>query len=149
MTWKETAESFSVSPAFIQELSAFRNPNDIIGLFSKYGTHFLSGYSVGDCIYQVFVYDEQVYNGVLQQFPQNPNNLFGYNGVLFRLFTKPRYTVPHSDLAFGHSEHVGKVLALSRDPHLETIRPHLKDSTYNVNESIFTFLTNFSIFEMT
>ena len=89
--WKEAAESFSVSPAFIQELSAFRNPNDIIGLFSKYGTHFLSGYSIGDCIYQVFVYDEQVYNGVLQQFPQNPNHLFGYNGVLFRLFTKPRY----------------------------------------------------------
>ena len=132
-----------------QELSKAEKVSDVIKLFAKYGTHYLSGYTLGDCIYQVFVYDKDVYDDILKQFPQTEEYLFGFSGVHFRLFTKPRYTVPYTELTFGYSEHVGKVLALSKDPNFEKIRPHLADSAHNVKESIFKFVTNFNTVLMT
>ena len=125
------------------------NENDVIELFAKYGTHFLSGYTEGDCIYQVFVYDKPVYDDIMEQYPQIELYLFGVLGANFRLFTKPRYSVPDTDLIVGYSEYVGKILALSQDPSFENIRPYLADDLYDVQESIFKFVTDISVVSMT
>ena len=132
-----------------QDLQVAENENDVIELFAKYGTHFLSGYTEGDCIYQVFVYDKEVYGDVMEQYPQTEAYLFGIYVYNFRFFTKPRYTDPDTDLTFGYSEYVGKILALSQDPSFENIRPYLADNLYDVQESIFKFVTDISVISMT
>ena len=147
---RDIQDSLSDTSAILeQELSEIENANDTIRLLTKYGTHFLSGYTLGDCIYQVFTYDKNVYDDIIQQYPQTEPYLFGYNGIQFRLFIRPRYMVPHTNLTFGYSEHVGKVLALSKDPNFETFRPYLSDHLYSVEESIFNFVTNFTLSLMT
>ena len=122
--------------------------NDVIKLFTKYGTHYLSGYTTGDLIYQVFVYDKEVYDDVYEQYPQSSDYLFGRRGDHFRFFTQERYTVSNI-LTVGYTEYIGSVLALSRDPHFDTIRPHLQDSHYDVSESIFKFILDFSVAQKT
>ena len=122
--------------------------NDTIKLFTKYGTHYLSGYTTGDLIYQVFVYDKEVYDDVYEQYPQTSDYLFGRRGDHFRLFTQKRYTVSNI-LTVGYTEYIGSVLALSRDPHLDKIRPHLQDSHYDVSESIFKFILDISVAKKT
>ena len=131
-----------------QEFSQLTDKNDAIKLFTKYGTHYLSGYSTGDLIYQVFVYDKEVYEDVYMQYPQTSDYLFGRSGDHFRLFTQKRYTVADT-LTVGYTEHIGSVLALSRDPYFDTIRHYLKDEHYDVSESIFKFILDFSVAQKT
>ena len=106
-------------------------------------------YTEGDCIYQVFAYDKSVYNEIMEQYPQTDEYLFGLRVANFRLFTKPRNSITNPDLTFGYSEYVGKILALSQDPSFENIRPFLKDNLYDVQESIFKFVTDFNVISMT
>ena len=137
-------DQVSAGSALEQEFSRLTEQDDAIRLFAKYGTHYLSGYTTGDLIYQVFVYDKKAYDDVYEQYPQSSDYLFGRRGDHFRLFTQKRYAVANT-LTVGYTEHIGSVLALSGDPHFDTIRPHLQDSHYDVSESIFKFILDFSV----
>ena len=132
-TTMTAADLNSLTPAIIAAPNA--TSNKIIELFTEYGTHYVSGYEMGDMIYQVFVYHKDSTEAVLR-FPfQNLIYGFGYRGHNFRLFTQPK-----SVGTIGYCLQAGKILSASGDLSLAGITPQLKDDVYNVSESIFMFL---------
>ena len=152
--WKQNcihkANEISVDEKYFKDFSKIsRNDTDnIISLFSKYGSHYVSGYDEGDYIYQIFVYEREIFNQIESEWPvDDPDYSFGYKGVFFRLYTAKYRELPDGTFT-GYTNDVGKILAASRDPNLENIRPYLDDDVFGVN-SILMFLTDSSIAEMT
>ena len=117
-------------------VSSDATSDEITALFSKYGTHYVSGYEMGDFIYQVFVYDQEIGSEKVRKFfPfEDTSFSFGPRGYSFRPFTQPR------DGEQGYTLEAGKILAASGDMALKNILPKLKDDVYKVKESIFMFL---------
>ena len=126
-------------------VSSDATSDKITELFSEYGTHYVSGYEMGDLIYQVFVYDKEIGSkDIVKFFPfQNPTYSFGSKSYTFRQFTQPRKD------AKGFSLEAGKVLSASGDTALEDIIPKLKDDVYKVAASIFMFPVNPAADQMT
>ena len=126
-------------------VSSDASSDKITALFSEYGTHYVSGYEVGDLIYQVFVYDKEIGSEeILKFFPfQDETYSFGPKSYTFRQFTQPRKG------ARGFSLEAGRVLSASGDTALENIIPKLKDDIYKVTASIFMFPVNPAADQMT
>ena len=137
--WKKTSNTTMTNANFSNLVSNAVSSDDtsdkIIQLFSEYGTHYVSGYEMGDLIYQVFVYDKEIGSrDVLKYFPfQDPTYSFGPKSYTFRQFTHPRKG------AKGFILEAGRVLSASDDTALENITPELKDDVYKVAASIFMF----------
>lgn len=137
--WKKTSNATMTNADFSNLVSDAVSSDDtsdkIIQLFSEYGTHYVSGYEMGDLIYQVFVYDKEIGSrDVLKSFPfQDPTYSFGPKSYSFRQFTHPRKG------SKGFILEAGRVLSASGDTALENIIPELKDDVYKVAASIFMF----------
>lgn len=137
--WKKTSNTTMTNADFSNLASNAISSDDtsdkIIQLFSEYGTHYVSGYEMGDLIYQVFVYDKEIGSkDVLKSFPfQDPTYSFGPKSYTFRQFTHPRKG------AKGFTLEAGRVLSASGDTALENITLELKDDVYKVAASIFMF----------
>ena len=151
--WKsictQEAKVSAVNGNYLEEfMNIDRNEPDIIlNMFSKYGTHFVSKYTEGDFIYQVFVYLKEDYDEVEEEFPDDPDHLFGIYGILFRKYTKIKTILPDGQVT-GYSHYVGDILAASKDPVLSNIVPLLYDDVYRV-DSLLMFLTDSAIFDET
>ena len=151
--WKsirtQEAKVSAVNRNYLEEfMNIDRNEPDIIlNMFSKYGTHFVSKYTEGDFIYQVFVYLKEDYDEVEEEFPDDPDYLFGIYGILFRKYTKIKTILPDGQVT-GYSHYVGDILAASKDPVLSNIVPLLYDNVYRVY-SLLMFLTDSAIFDET
>ena len=152
--WKQSrihkAIGTSADEKYFEDFSKIsRNDTDnIISLFSKYGSHYVSGCDEGDYIYQIFIYEREIFNQIETEWPvDDPDYTFGYKGVLFRLYTA-EYRELQDGTFTGYTHDIGKILAVSRDQNLENIRPYLDDNVFGIN-SILMFLTNLSIAEMT
>lgn len=140
--WKKTSTTVMTNADFsslaLNAVSSNASSDKITQLFSEHGTHYVSGYEMGDLIYQVFVYDKQIGSkDILESFPfQDPTYGFGPKSYTFRQFTHPRKG------AKGFSLEAGRVLSASGDTTLENITPELNDDIYNVAASIFMFPVN-------
>ena len=123
----------SINEKYVDEfMNIDRNQSEnILSLFSKYGTHYLSEYTEGDYIYQVFVYQKDVFDFVESNYPDDKSYRNGLNSVQFRYYTKERKILPDGSIG-GFTEYVGDILAASGDPALERIIPSLFDRTYQV-----------------
>ena len=147
--WKKISTTIMTSADFSSPVSTAvssdATSNKIAELFSKYGTHYVSGYEMGDLIYQVFVYDKEIGSkDILKFFPfQDPTYSFGPKSYTFRQFTQPRKGTK------GFSLEAGRVLSASGDTALENIVPKLKDDIYKVAASIFMFPVNPTANQMT
>ena len=124
-------------------VSSDATSDKITELFSEYGTHYVSGYEMGDLIYQVFVYDKEIGSKYIRDFPfKDPEYSFGPKGYSFRQLTYLR----KGDK--GYSLEIGKILSASGDAALKNIIPKLKDDIYEVAASIFMFLENTTTHKM-
>ena len=138
--WKRISTNIITNSEFSNldstSVSSDATSDEITALFSKYGTHYVSGYEMGDFIYQVFVYDQEIGSEKVRKFfPfEDTSFSFGPRGYSFRPFTQPR------DGEQGYTLEAGKILAASGDMALKNILPKLKDDVYKVKESIFMFL---------
>ncbi|XP_022796949.1 uncharacterized protein LOC111335331 [Stylophora pistillata] len=138
--WKKISSTIITNSEFSNleptSVSPDATSDNITDLFSKYGTHYVSGYEMGDFIYQVFVYDKEIGSKKVRPFfPfHDPSFSFGSRGYSFRPFTQPR------DGTVGYCLEAGKILAASGDTALKDILPKLKDDVYKVKESIIMFL---------
>ena len=138
--WKRISTTIITNSEFSNldstSVSSDATSDEITALFSKYGTHYVSGYEMGDFIYQVFVYDQEIGSEKVRKFfPfEDTSFSFGPRGYSFRPFTQPR------DGEQGYTLEAGKILAASGDMALKNILPKLKDDVYKVKESIFMFL---------
>ena len=147
--WK-TVHTHTATMSISKEyVSQFKNinrsqPDDIISIFSKYGTHFVSEYDEGDFIYQVFVYQRDIFEKIEHAFPDEPMYRFGWRGVYFRAFTEQRLSYPNNTI-YGYSSYTGKILAASSDPAFKDIAPLLYDDVYGI-DSIFMFLSHLTIY---
>ncbi|XP_028407410.1 uncharacterized protein LOC114530028 [Dendronephthya gigantea] len=112
--------------------------NKILDTFSEYGTHYVSGYQMGDLIYQVFVYDKNDAERVLK-FPfNNPNYGFGLWGHYYRMYTELK-----TERGKGFCLEAGKVLTASNDPAWLNIASQLRDDVFRVPQSIFMFVAQY------
>ncbi len=118
-------------------------PDDIIPMFSQHGTHYVSGYSEGDFIHQVFVYGNSIFDQIQPAFPDESLYRWGWKGYYFRAFTKPRVILPDGGIT-GYCDYVGDILAASGDQAFGQIEQYMIDDTYGI-KSIFTFLTKYSL----
>lgn len=99
----------------------------LLSQFETWGTHYISQLTLGDQILQVFVYQSDKLKAIEQGFPVEYRS--GPFASIFEQYTQPG--------PYGYAEYAGKVFPLSADPAFEGIRPHLKDESYHVDESIF------------
>ena len=73
--WKQSrihkANDISADEKYFEDFSKIsRNDTDnIISLFSKYGSHYVSGYDESDYIYQIFVYEREIFNQIESEWP--------------------------------------------------------------------------------
>ncbi|MCH1941806.1 hypothetical protein [Holdemania massiliensis] len=96
------------------------------------GTHVLDQLLLGDCVYQVFVYNDENYQTVCQA--MDYSGWTGTSALSFRFFTSSAYC-----------EYPGRVCLLSGHPVLEQVRSQLADPLYSVSESLFSVLLNRSV----
>ena len=122
-------------------------PNNIINLFTEYGTHYISDISEGDFIYQVYVYERHVFEEIDQEYPDDPNHRFGLLTSVFRGYTKPRVLLPDGQYT-GYTKHVGTILAASQDLEFQDIEPLLYDDIYEI-QSILIFVIKGSVARQT
>lgn len=102
-----------------------------LDVMDTYGTHFLSKYTTGDFIYQLFAYDKDEYELVKKTFPPGGRHGFDVN------YYFPRYAQPKGEYD-GHSKYYSPVKIASAHPRFNSeIFPHLQDSAYNLKSSIF------------
>lgn len=124
--------AFSVSPNATSD--------EITQLFAQHGTHYISGYEMGDMIYQVFVYDQNTGDQIRNAyFAPNRN----YSPAIFRQFTQLK-----SQGSNGFSHEVGAIKSVSGDSALESIIPQLNDPIYRVEHSILMFSTSREKYEL-
>lgn len=129
---------------FFKSYATDATSDKITELFSEYGSHYVSGYEIGDLIYQVFVYDKEIGSKDILKFPfQDPAYSFGPKSYAFRQLTQPR----KGDTGF--SREAGRILSASGDAALKNIIPKLKDDIYRVAASIFMFPVSPSADKMT
>lgn len=137
--WK-TVNTTKITASDLTELTmSSLSPNltsdQITDLFVEYGTHYVSGYAMGDMVYQVFVYEKEKAEAVRKRFNFNdPRSTYGPAGFHFRLFTQK---VKQKNIGYCHE--AGTVLSASGDLALIDIKAQLKDDVYNLDESIFMF----------
>ena len=131
---KTTMTNADFSNLTSSAVSSDATSDKITELFSEYGTHYVSGYEIGDLIYQVFVYDKEIGSKDILKFPfQDPAYSFGPKSYAFRQLTQLR----KGDKGF--SREAGRILSASGDAALKNIIPKLKDDIYRVAASIFMF----------
>lgn len=136
--WKNMSKTTMTNADFSNltssAVSSDATSDKITELFSEYGTHYVSGYEIGDLIYQVFVYDKEIGSKDILKFPfQDPAYSFGPKSYAFRQLTQLR----KGDKGF--SREAGRILSASGDAALKNIIPKLKDDIYRVAASIFMF----------
>ena len=146
--WKNISKTTMTNADFSNltssAVSSDATSDKITELFSEYGTHYVSGYEIGDLIYQVFVYDKEIGSKDILKFPfQDPAYSFGSKSYAFRQLTQPR----KGDKGF--SREAGRILSASGDAALKNIIPKLKDDIYRVAASIFMFPVSPSADKMT
>ena len=104
----------------------------------NYGTHYLSNYTTGDFVYQVFSYGKDEYSRIKARIPSQPESAF----FQFRTYTEPKNEY------VGHCKYYGPVKIASADKRFESdIVPHLRDVAYNVRASIFQVIAHRSVFQ--
>jgi hypothetical protein len=145
-THKATA---SIKEQYVDDFKSINRsePDNIITLFSKYGTHFVSEYEEGDFIYQIFVYQRDVFAEIEEAFPDDPTYRFGVKGSYYRKYTEPRETRSDGRIS-GYCSSVGSIMAASGDPVLSDVIPFLHDEVHRV-DSILMILTDYSIAQKT
>ena len=146
--WKNISKTTMTNADFSNltssAVSSDATSDKITELFSEYGTHYVSGYEIGDLIYQVFVYDKEIGSKDILKFPfHDPAYSFGPKSYAFRQLTQPR----KGDKGF--SREAGRILSASGDAALKNIIPKLKDDIYRVAASIFMFPVSPSADKMT
>ncbi len=139
--------SASISEQFLLELhmaNTTGNPDNLVNLFSKYGTHYVSEYQTGNLLYQIIVYEPEFFAVVNQEFPDDEDHRNGPDGDYFRQYTK-LHEEHEGDVSTGFSTHIGELLVATQDPALNDLIPLLNDPTYDVNPSILMFMENFTL----
>lgn len=84
--------------------------NEYLQFFQAYGTHYVSGIEMGDCIFQVFAYDATMYARVKKGFNSTGNKFTDENAANFAYYTTSAVTG-----AFGYAAETGKVVSFSND----------------------------------
>ena len=83
----------------------------VINFFNQHGTHYLSRYTVGDFIYQVYVYDRDIYDQVDEQYSKGMYRN-GYLTFEFAQYTEPRVT--SAGVTTGYTAYIGDLHIASR-----------------------------------
>ena len=145
--WKFSKRvSIEGDPEIGKGLNATLNPADPPSYYSYMdvvnwnGSHYVSGYVLGDFVYQVFAYDKEDYKIVKDRFP--PNMCYGaYPVIAF-----PPYTEVKNDYE-GYSKYYGPLKIASQDSRFEDILPFTQDLANNVNNSIFRLFADDSTYD--
>lgn len=123
---RQLAEAFAALPT---EAS---NAGPFLESFAVYGTHYIHSLTVGDYLYQVFVYDAPVLREIEPRFPESKRT-----GVLAHSFQV--YTEPKTQYS-GYTKRTGRLMLASEDPTLDAHREDFKDTVNHVDCSIFSAL---------
>lgn len=109
----------------------YEDISDYLNVFETVGTHYVSEYTIGDFVYQVFAYEELEYERIRQRFPNS-----NYSDPI-TVFTFISYTEPKGEYQ-GYSKYYGPVKIASDYPKFYSeIVPELEDGTNVVSQSIF------------
>nr|WP_010248678.1 hypothetical protein [Acetivibrio cellulolyticus] len=100
--------------------------------FQTYGTHFISQVMFGDCIFQVFAYEQNKFKSVKRAF--NSNNFTGENAMNFLMYTTDANTG-----TYGYVKEYGNILSFSGDLKLKNdLEANVwQDKYWSENNSIF------------
>jgi hypothetical protein len=110
-----------------KDLQLDKTVKKTLSFFNQNGTHYVSEITIGDAIYQVFVYERDNFEKV----QQGQHQWSGTVALGFRYFTSNNYTKYHT-----------KMHIFSHDPAFEAIRDNSKDETFGIPESIFEMTRN-------
>ncbi|MCD7972840.1 MAG: hypothetical protein LUG18_09275 [Candidatus Azobacteroides sp.] len=98
---------------FSPEMVTEKEANDYLNLFYKSGTHFVSGVTLGDTIFQIFQVAEAPFKEIKKTYKDSPEKLSGKEAVLFAQFT-----TDYNTGSFGYVQQYGKIMNLSRSESL-------------------------------
>ena len=82
-----------------------------LNFYETYGTHFLSGISAGDTIFQVFAYVSSAFKEIQKSYKTDPESFSGVLSYSFAIFTVPRI----EGGKFGYAAAAGKICIASED----------------------------------
>jgi len=131
---RELREALNNLPIEEQDSNQVDNISPYIDFFHRYGTHYLNTIELGDIAYQIFVYERDILEKIVQDQGYTPGELDGPGSIFFRNFTarKTQYS--------GHTKYEGDVLVVSRDPKFEGASDYLRDNMHHLDSSVFMFV---------
>lgn len=120
-----------------------KNAQQVIDLFQKWGSHYISSITPGGMIFQVLAFNSDRYDKVKNSF--NGNDFTGTHAFNFMQFTAP----VNGD--FGYVSNFGKILSMNGDPALQAAltAKEWNDPKWAGNDSIFAPWSNDKGFQNT
>lgn len=134
---KTTASLKRVKPrgsAFDPAVVNTDDANKYLAFFEKQGSHFVSGITLGDVIFQVLAMPTERFQKVKKIYSTISDKLSGAQAMLFR-----QYTTDHNTGMFGYVRQYGKILNFTQSKTLaDSVQSgDWKENTFALTDSIF------------
>ena len=145
---KQLAAPLGTGPASLSALGGIMSgltQDDIqlfMSFFEDYGSHYVSGVTTGDVIYQIFAYDSANYSTIKQYYTANPDKLYGTSALSFQAYTNPVHQTGGE--TYGYASQVGTLTTVSGDSSFakSVANKNWYDSTYKVTSILTQILNN-------